>query len=104
MPRFAKDVPIPGKVTADEWGPFHDFIVVDELSRAASGGVMWGIIGGLGIGLPPVMRFADETMKKKVVGPCIRGEKRWGLVSATFSKSFVESFLSQDMSGHHRTL
>ena len=25
---------------------FHEFIVCDELSRSASGGVLWGLIGG----------------------------------------------------------
>lgn len=31
--------------------------MVDEISRCGAGGVVWGIMGGLGIGLPPVSLF-----------------------------------------------
>ena len=40
-----------------EFDAFHELIMIDELSRCGSGGVMWGIMGGLAIGLPPVLLF-----------------------------------------------
>ena len=43
---------------------FHELIVVDEVSRCGSGGVTWGLMGGLGIGLPPVLLFAEGTASK----------------------------------------
>lgn len=69
------------------------FIVTDELCRCGSGGtsakeavhytpaeqslgVVWGLLGGLGIGLPPVIHFGSEEMKERVVAPVLRGEKR----------------------------
>jgi alkylation response protein AidB-like acyl-CoA dehydrogenase len=58
---------------------FMTLIAQDELARCASGGTVWGLTGALGIGLPPVIASEDETMKKRVVGPCIRGEKRIAL-------------------------
>ena len=46
------------------------------MSRSGSGGVLWGLIGGLGIGLPPILRFGSEEMKKRVAPGCISGQKR----------------------------
>lgn len=56
--------------------PLTDFITVDELCRCGSGGILYGLIGGFGIGLPPVIHFGSDYLKEKIVGPCLRGEKR----------------------------
>ncbi|KAH8923526.1 acyl-CoA dehydrogenase NM domain-like protein [Atractiella rhizophila] len=66
----------PGGVKIDEWDGFHNLIVVDELSRTGSGGILWGLCGGIGIGLPPVIRFGTDEMKARVVPPCVKAEKR----------------------------
>ncbi len=58
---------------------FFAFICFDEVSRCASGGVVWGLVGGLGIGLPPVAHFGNKDLKQRVAGPCFRGEKRIAL-------------------------
>lgn len=59
----------------------HFFMVIaqDEISRCASGGVVWGLIGGLGIGLPPLVHFGNPSLKERVVVPCITGQKRIAL-------------------------
>ncbi|KAI9094554.1 acyl-CoA dehydrogenase/oxidase [Phlyctochytrium arcticum] len=62
-------------IKPEEFDSFHEFIVCDELSRCGSGGVLWGLIGGLGIGLPPVMNFGSDYLKKKVVKDCLAGRK-----------------------------
>lgn len=54
---------------------FHEFIVCDELSRCGSGGVLWGLIGGLGIGLPPVLQFGSEYLRNKVMDGCLSGHQ-----------------------------
>ena len=59
-----------------EFDAFHELIMIDELSRCGSGGVMWGIMGGLAIGLPPVLLFASKYLKDKVAADCLRGDKR----------------------------
>jgi alkylation response protein AidB-like acyl-CoA dehydrogenase len=69
------EVPYPGNVPADKWDNFHEFIVCDELSRCGSGGALWGLIGGLGIGLPPVVNFASDYLKDKVIKDCLAGRK-----------------------------
>lgn len=58
---------------------FYTLIAYDELSRCGSGGVCWGLTGGLGIGLPPVAHFGTDEMKEQVAVPCMRGEKRIAL-------------------------
>jgi alkylation response protein AidB-like acyl-CoA dehydrogenase len=60
---------------------FFIVIAFDELCRCASGGVVWGLTGGFGIGLPPVVHgnSIDESIKQRVAGECIRGEKRIAL-------------------------
>lgn len=66
---------LPGGVAPNDFDAFHHIIVADELSRCASGGVTWGLIGGLGIGLPPVIHFGSKYLKDKVVRDCLAGTK-----------------------------
>lgn len=54
---------------------FHELIVYDEMSRCGSGGFLWGIAGGMTIGLPPVYNFASDEVKKRVMAPILKGEK-----------------------------
>jgi alkylation response protein AidB-like acyl-CoA dehydrogenase len=66
---------IMGGVKPEEWNAFHELILLDELSRCGSGGVVWGLQEGLAIGLPPILHFGSKYLKDKVVRPCLRGEK-----------------------------
>ena len=59
----------------EEIDPFHEMICVDELSRCGSGGVAWGVSGGLTIGLPPVLRYGRKEVADKVVPECLSGKK-----------------------------
>jgi alkylation response protein AidB-like acyl-CoA dehydrogenase len=38
-------------------------------------GVVWSLFGGLSIGLPPLMLFAQKSLRDRVVKPCLSGEK-----------------------------
>ncbi|KAF9436573.1 hypothetical protein BGZ76_003587 [Entomortierella beljakovae] len=62
-------------VPPSEFDAFHGLIIFDELSRCASGGVLWGILGGLGIGLPPVLKNASEELKRRIVPDILAGKK-----------------------------
>ncbi|KAI8983530.1 acyl-CoA dehydrogenase/oxidase [Pilobolus umbonatus] len=66
---------LPGGIAAENFDAFHNLIVADEMSRCASGGVTWGLIGGLSIGLPPVVHFGSKYLKDKVVKDCLAGTK-----------------------------
>lgn len=54
---------------------FHELILYDELARCGSGGFMWGLAGGLVIGLPPVLKWATPEVKTRVVSDVLRAEK-----------------------------
>jgi len=54
---------------------FHELIIYDELARCGSGGFMWGLAGGLVIGLPPVSKWATPEVKQRVVPPVLKAEK-----------------------------
>ncbi|KAF9369855.1 hypothetical protein CPC16_004136, partial [Podila verticillata] len=58
-----------------EFDAFHSFIIGDELARCGSGGVLWGLCGGLGIGLPPIIKFGSEELKSRIVPECLAGRK-----------------------------
>ncbi|KAI8074238.1 acyl-CoA dehydrogenase/oxidase [Gilbertella persicaria] len=66
---------LPAGVPAEEFDAFHSIIVCDEMSRCGSGGVVWSLLGGLGIGLPPIIHFGSQYLKKKVVKDCLAGDK-----------------------------
>lgn len=56
---------------------FHELITVDEVARMG-GGVAWAILGGLGIGLPPVINFkipGNPVLRDRVIKDCLGGEK-----------------------------
>lgn len=64
-----------GGIKPEEYDVFHTFIIFDELSRCGSGGFLWGLLGGIGIGLPPVVNFGSEELKDRVVPECVSGRK-----------------------------
>uniref|UniRef100_A0A7S2K5K9 Acyl-CoA dehydrogenase n=1 Tax=Zooxanthella nutricula TaxID=1333877 RepID=A0A7S2K5K9_9DINO len=54
---------------------FHELIMFDELARCGSGGFMWGLAGGLVIGLPPVLKWATPEVKARVVPEVLSAKK-----------------------------
>jgi alkylation response protein AidB-like acyl-CoA dehydrogenase len=64
-----------GGLKPEEWSHVYEQIVLDELSRCGSGGLVWGMTGGLAIGLPPVLKFGSKYLKDLVGKPCLSGEK-----------------------------
>jgi len=71
-------LPWPEKYAKNPFGLFdyfHEMILHDELARCGSGGVLWGLSGGLAIGLPPVLKFASQELKNRIVPEVFSGEK-----------------------------
>ena len=58
---------------------FFAVIASDELARCGSGGVVWGLVGGFGIGLPPIVHFGSEELIQRVAAPVLLGQKRIAL-------------------------
>jgi hypothetical protein len=48
-------------VKPEEWDAFHELILVDELARCGSGGVISAILTGLAVGLPPILHFGSQV-------------------------------------------
>ncbi|KAH6971680.1 acyl-CoA dehydrogenase/oxidase [Ilyonectria sp. MPI-CAGE-AT-0026] len=63
-------------VTPDKWDLFHELLLTDELSRTGSGGFVWNVIGGFGIGCPPVIKFGTKALKDRVLPGILSGDKR----------------------------
>lgn len=63
-------------VSPDQWDLFHEMIITDELSRVGSGGFVWNMIGGFGIGGPPLLKFGKKALKDRIVPGILTGEKR----------------------------
>jgi alkylation response protein AidB-like acyl-CoA dehydrogenase len=56
---------------------FHELINVDEGTRAG-GGIAWAMMGGLGIGMPPILNFGipgDRALQDRCIRECLAGEK-----------------------------
>lgn len=52
---------------------FHELVFQDEISRCGSGGFMWGIAGGMAIGLPPVLKWGKPALKSRIVPDICKG-------------------------------
>ncbi|KND89293.1 Acyl-CoA dehydrogenase [Tolypocladium ophioglossoides CBS 100239] len=63
-------------VAPEKWDLFHEMLLTDELSRTGSGGFVWNIIGGFGIGCPPVMKFGTQALKDRIMPGILSGDKR----------------------------
>ncbi|ORY19811.1 putative acyl-CoA dehydrogenase [Clohesyomyces aquaticus] len=63
-------------VPAEKWDLFHEMLLTDEISRAGSGGLVWNLIGGFGIGCPPLVKFGKKSVVQRVVPEILNGDKR----------------------------
>lgn len=63
-------------VPTEKWDLFHEMLITDELSRTGSGGFVWNLIGGFGIGGPPLMKFGSKALKDRIVPGILSGDKR----------------------------
>lgn len=66
---------IAGGLKPEQFDYFAESIITDEISRTGSGGIAWGFLGGLSIGLPPIMHFGSKYLQDKCVKPCLSGQK-----------------------------
>jgi len=63
-------------VSPDKWDSFHEFIITDELSRPGSGGFVWNVIGGFGIGCPPFAKYGKKEVVDRFLPGILAGDKR----------------------------
>jgi alkylation response protein AidB-like acyl-CoA dehydrogenase len=63
-------------VAPEQWDLFHEMIITDELCRPGSGGFIWNVIGGYGIGCPPLVKFGKPELKDRILPGILAGDKR----------------------------
>ncbi|KAL4749829.1 hypothetical protein BDW72DRAFT_125821 [Aspergillus terricola var. indicus] len=63
-------------VAPENWDLFHEMLLTDELSRAGSGGLVWNLIGGYGIGCPPVVKYGKKALVDRILPGILAGDKR----------------------------
>mmetsp|Transcript_10047 Transcript_10047/g.13675 ORF Transcript_10047/g.13675 Transcript_10047/m.13675 type:complete len:522 (-) Transcript_10047:148-1713(-) len=67
----------PNGIHPDKFDYFHELIVQEEIARIGCPGFCDGIGAGLVIGLPPVIRFAQNAeLARRVGSEVLRGDKR----------------------------
>lgn len=63
-------------VSPEQWDHFHELIITDEIARTGSGGLVWNLIGGFGIGCPPLVRHGKKELIQRIVPGILSGDKR----------------------------
>ncbi|KAK7544478.1 acyl-CoA dehydrogenase/oxidase [Phyllosticta citribraziliensis] len=63
-------------VPPEAWDLFHEMVITDELSRTGSGGLVWNLIGGYGIGGPPLVKHGKKALLDRILPAILNGEKR----------------------------
>ncbi|KAG9017988.1 hypothetical protein FRB90_012713 [Tulasnella sp. 427] len=77
-----------GVVKPEEFDYFHELIVTQELMRGKARGYADGMLGGMVIGLPPVLNFGSEKLKQEIVPQVFAGKK---FISLAISEAFAGS-------------
>ncbi|PPJ58947.1 hypothetical protein CBER1_04089 [Cercospora berteroae] len=63
-------------VPPEKWDLFHEMLLTDELSRTGSGGFVWNVLGGFGIGCPPVVKAGKKELVERILPGILAGDKR----------------------------
>ncbi|KAI9766586.1 MAG: hypothetical protein M1840_006397 [Geoglossum simile] len=63
-------------VPPEKWDLFHEMLLTDELSRCGSGGLVWNLLGGFGIGCPPIIKFGKKPLVNRILPGILSGDKR----------------------------
>ncbi|KAK0523757.1 hypothetical protein OC834_002763 [Tilletia horrida] len=94
-----------GGVKPEEMDYFHELVITQEITRCAARGFGDGMQGGMVIGLPPVMNFGSEDLKKEIIEPVLAGDKFICLaISEAFAGSDVmgiRTFAKKSEDGSH---
>ncbi|BEI91269.1 uncharacterized protein CcaverHIS019_0400890 [Cutaneotrichosporon cavernicola] len=83
-------------VKGEDYDYFHELIVTQEITRTMARGYGDGLNSGMVIGLPPVMNFAQEPLRSRVLQEVFSGEK-------VISLAITEAFAGSDVAGLHTT-
>ncbi|OOQ91326.1 hypothetical protein PEBR_00284 [Penicillium brasilianum] len=71
--------PIIGEIKADEWDGFHDFIIHDEMMRVGGIGIPNGLIGGLTLCIPAILKHGKGAAIDRIIHDALSGKSRFSL-------------------------
>jgi hypothetical protein len=58
-------------VKLDKLDTFHTQFISEEMIRNSNSGVLWGILSGCTIGVPPMLKHGSEFIRKEIAKPCL---------------------------------
>ena len=76
MADLPSGIRLPGGVSPEEFDYFHELVCHEEIARLLCPGFVDGLGAGFWIALPPVIRFAQPSLKAAIVPDVLRGDKR----------------------------
>lgn len=79
-------------VEIDEFDTFHTQFISEEMIRNSNSGVLWGILSGCTIGVPPMVKHGSDFIRKEIAAPCLKGLK-------TACLAITEPWAGSDVSG-----
>ncbi|KAF8325547.1 acyl-CoA dehydrogenase [Cantharellus anzutake] len=85
-----------GLITPEEFDYFHEMILHQEMSNAATRGYNDGLLGGGVIGLPALVYYGSESLKAKYLADILDGKKHICL-------AISEAFAGSDVAGLRTT-
>ena len=77
VPReYLGDIKLPADIAPQDWDAFHDFVLIDEMTRCGYLGANWALGTGAMIACPIIMNFGTDEQKTRFLPPVITGEQR----------------------------
>lgn len=85
-----------GAVKPEEFDYFHELVLTQELTRVGTRGYGDALLSGMVIGLPPVLNFGSEELKRRIVPDILAAKK-------VICLAVSEPFAGSDVSGLRTT-
>lgn len=81
-----------GGVKGEKFDYFHEMIVTQEIVRMPTRGYNSGLNSGVFLGLPPIMNFAKEPLRSRLIDEVLTGKK-------VICLAITEAFAGSDVAG-----
>ncbi|KAH7101922.1 acyl-CoA dehydrogenase NM domain-like protein [Auriculariales sp. MPI-PUGE-AT-0066] len=75
-------------VKPENFDYFHELIITQEMTRVGARGYGDGLLGGMVIGLPPVLNFGSPELQQRIVPDILKGKK---FISLAISEAYAGS-------------
>lgn len=92
---YLHGIKLPGGIHPSEWDEPYDLTSMDEVARCGYLGVIFGLVCGNTIGIPPVIRFSRSEKKSFFVPDVLAGRARFclGVTEPDTGSDVVTSYI-----------